>query len=216
VTSSFVLQNQPVTTADDAKAVICELGRRFYDLGWVSGTGGGISIRLDDRVFMPPSGVQKELLEPAMIYELDRRGEVRSGPPSSSGYSVSQCRPLFLAAMELRGAGAVIHSHSRSAVLATLMFEDKVSLTKLEMLKGLRGVGYDDVHELPIIENTAHECDLADSLIAAIRAAPKAHAVLVRRHGIYVWGSDWREAKRHAESYDYLLDLAVEMRRLHL
>jgi ribulose-5-phosphate 4-epimerase/fuculose-1-phosphate aldolase len=82
------------------------------------------------------------------------------------------------------------------------------------MMKGLRGVGYDDVHEIPIIENTAHECDLKDSLVMAMRAFPKAHAVLVRRHGMYVWGEDWREAKRHAECYDYLLDIAVEMRRL--
>ena len=47
-----------------------------------------------------------------------------------------------------------------------------------------------------------------------MQAFPKAHAVLVRRHGMYVWGEDWREAKRHAECYDYLLDIAVEMRRL--
>ena len=31
----------------------------------------------------------------------------------------------------------------------------------------------------------------------------------VRRHGMYVWGEDWREAKRHAECYDYLLDIAA-------
>jgi methylthioribulose-1-phosphate dehydratase len=33
----------------------------------------------------------------------------------------------------------------------------------------------------------------------------------VRRHGVYVWGADWREAKRHAECYDYLFEVAVAM-----
>ena len=206
------LEDRPVTSGDDAKRTICALGEHFYALGWVSGTGGGISIKHADRVYMAPSGVQKELLTPEVIYELDAQGEVLAGPTGC--YTVSQCRPLFLAAMELRGAGAVIHTHSKRALYATLAFDKHVVLTKLEMMKGLAGVGYDDVHEVPIIENTAHECDLADSLSAAIRANPKAHAVLVRRHGMYVWGRDWREAKRHAECYDYLLDVAVEMRRL--
>src|SRR5688572_25617174 len=175
----FMLPHRHPTTAAEAKTIICELGKRFYDLGWVSGTGGGISIRVDDKVFMAPSGVQKELLEPNMIYELDRKGDVCSGP---SWLNVSQCKPLFLAAMELRDAGAVIHSHSKSAALATMMFSDRVTLTKLEMMKGIVGIGYDDVHEIPIVENTAHEADLTDRLVDAIRAFPKAQAVLVRRH----------------------------------
>ncbi len=207
------LEDKPVGSADDAKRVICALGRRFYTQGWVSGTGGGISIRHDGRTFMAPSGVQKELLTPDVIFELDDDGEVKAGPPASSGFTVSQCRPLFLAAMKLRGAGAVIHTHSKRALFATLAFDREVVLTKLEMMKGLRGVGYDDVHRVPVIENTARECDLADSLSAAVAGYPDAHAVLVRRHGVYVWGADWREAKRHAECYDYLFDVAVHMRR---
>jgi methylthioribulose-1-phosphate dehydratase len=201
-------------TADEAKALICSLGRSFYSLGWVSGTGGGISVRLGERVFMAPSGVQKEAMTPEMIFELDRRGEVVDGPPRELGLAVSQCRPLFLAAYDQRGAGAVIHSHSRSALLATLISGETFRVTQLEMMKGIAGVGYHDVLEVPIIENTAHECDLAASLSAAIDAYPKAHAVLVRRHGVYVWGQDWVEAKRHAECYDYLFGAAVEMKRL--
>jgi methylthioribulose-1-phosphate dehydratase len=200
--------------------VIVALCRRFYDLGWVSGTGGGISVRLGDRVFMAPSGVQKEMIQPEWIFELNLAGDVVSGPPSATGFTVSQCRPLFLAAMKLRGAGAVIHSHSRTAVVATLLAErlkqEHVTLTHLEMLKGLAGVGYSDVHRVPVIANTAHECDLADSLITAIETNPAAHAVLVKRHGIYVWGNDWLAAKRHAESYEELLAQAAEMTRLGL
>lgn len=207
------LEDRPVRTLDEGRALICELGRRFYERGWVSGTGGGVALRVDNRILMAPSGVQKELLRPEMIFELDSKGEV-SRSPDDRALKVSQCRPLFVAAMELRHAGAVIHAHSKHALMATLCFGDRVALSKLEMMKGLRGVGYDDVHEVPIIENTAQECDLKDSLVVAMRAFPKTHAVLVRRHGMYVWGADWREAKRHAECYDYLLDIAVEMRRL--
>ena len=49
---------------------------------------------------------------------------------------------------------------------------------------------------IPIIENTPHEEDLADSLGEAIRKYPKATAVLVRRHGIYIWGSTWMHVSK--------------------
>ncbi len=214
------LRPTPIESADDARRVIVELCQRMYAAGWVSGTGGGISVRLGDRVFMAPSGVQKEMIQPEWIYELSLAGDVVSGPDAALGFAVSQCRPLFLAAMQQRGAGAVIHSHSRNAVVATLLAEkagsSHVTLTKLEMLKGLRGVGYNDVHRVPVIDNTAHECDLRDSLSAAIDDNAGVHAVLVKRHGMYVWGDDWLAAKRHAECYDELLGTYAEMARLGL
>jgi methylthioribulose-1-phosphate dehydratase len=208
------LTNRDITSRQDALDLICELGRRFYDLGWVSGTGGGISLRLGERVFMAASGVQKEALDRDSIFELDLDGHVVEEPPAERGFKCSACRPLFLEAMRSRDAGAVIHSHSMNAMLATLAFEDAFTVTHLEMMKGLRGVGYHDTHQVPIIDNTAHEEDLADSLADAIRRFPAAHAVLVRRHGVYVWGADWLEAKRHAECYDYLFRAAVEMKKL--
>jgi ribulose-5-phosphate 4-epimerase/fuculose-1-phosphate aldolase len=67
---------------------------------------------------------------------------------------------------------------------------------------------------VPIIDNTAHECDLADSMAEAIEAYPRTHAVLVRRHGVYIWGRDWAQAKTHAECYHYLFDAVVQMARL--
>ena len=67
---------------------------------------------------------------------------------------------------------------------------------------------------VPIIENTAHEHELADSMADAMLAYPDSFAVLVRRHGVYVWGRDWIEAKRHAECYDYVFEAAVKMHQL--
>lgn len=48
---------------------------------------------------------------------------------------------------------------------------------------------------MPIIENTCFECDLEESMAAAIAKYPQTTAVLVRRHGIYVWGDSWQQAK---------------------
>ena len=67
---------------------------------------------------------------------------------------------------------------------------------------------------MPIIENTARECELTDRLQEAIKAYPKTSAVLVRRHGVYVWGRDWVQAKTQAECYDYLFEAAVRMSQM--
>ena len=63
------------------------------------------------------------------------------------------------------------------------------------MIKGVHvggmshALSYLDTLEVPIIENTPHEEDLKDSMAEAMQQYPDAPAVLVRRHGIYVWGT---------------------------
>ena len=61
--------------------------------------------------------------------------------------------------------------------------------------RGSSGVShrYDEELVIPIIENTAFEADLESSMAAAMKAYPDANAVIVRRHGIYVWGSTWQQ-----------------------
>ena len=197
----------------ETRELICELSRHFYSLGWATGTGGGISIRADGKIFMAPSGVQKEKLQPEDIFILDDTGEILESP-NNSRLVVSACRPLFLHAYNIRNAGAVLHSHSMNAMMVTLLSGKTFRISGIEMMKGINGTGVFDTLEVPIIENTAAECDLADSLKEAILEYPKSYAVLVRGHGVYVWGKDWVQAKTHTESYDYLFHAAIKMKQI--
>jgi methylthioribulose-1-phosphate dehydratase len=194
------------------RELVCELCRHFYHLGWASGTGGGISLKEGGRIYMAPSGVQKERLQPEDIFVLDENGGIEEEP--GGGIQLSQCAPLFMHAYKMRNAGAVLHSHSIHANLVTQLFKNKFRIQGMEMQKGLQGYGAFDSLEVPIIENTAQERDLADSLAQAIRDNPKTHAVLVRNHGVYVWGRDWKQAKTQAECYDYLFEAAGRMKQL--
>src|SRR5690348_10737538 len=99
------------------RELVCELCRNFYDLGWASGTGGGISIKDGGFIYMAPSGVQKERLQPSDIFVLDAEGAVVEEP--GRGLKLSQCAPLFMHAYKMRNAGAVLHSHSVNAATAT-------------------------------------------------------------------------------------------------
>lgn len=219
-----------MSDASNTPQLICELCRQFYGLGWVSGTGGGISIRDDEGIHMAPSGVQKERIAPEDVYlldaaELERCRVLR--PPADPALKISECQPLFYNAYRLRGAGAVIHSHSLWAVLAARLAcsrgatgprgEAGVFASEgLEMQKGLRGKGCFDRVEVPIIANTPREAALTDSMAEAMLRHPDVDAVLVAGHGVYVWGSTWVSAKTQAECYDYLFRAAVEAHRLGL
>ncbi|XP_042214475.1 probable methylthioribulose-1-phosphate dehydratase isoform X2 [Homarus americanus] len=203
--------------------LICELGQVFYNLGWVSGTGGGISIKDGDHIYVAPSGVQKERLKPEDMFVLNMDGEELDSPHPERNLKKSQCTPLFMLAYKIRGAGAVIHSHSKAAVLATLAFPgSEFKVTQLEMIKGIKNASedrqlrYDEELVVPIIENTPYEADLADTMSQALEHYPDTNAVLVRRHGVYVWGDTWEKAKTMAESYDYLFDVAVQMTKFGL
>jgi methylthioribulose-1-phosphate dehydratase len=217
--------------------LIPSLCAKFWTLGWVTGTGGGASIREDDLVYIAPSGVQKELMKPSDIYvlslaaqakSLDKRSRVYLRSPPQ--YKPSQCTPLFLAAFTKRRAGCCIHTHSHWAVLVTLILEKggpgydrEFRINNIEQIKGFgRGfeksgnLGYHDTLRIPVIENTAHEEDLTEFLEEAMDKYPDTYAVLVRRHGVYVWGENVHKAKTQCESLDYLFQLAVEMKRLNL
>jgi methylthioribulose-1-phosphate dehydratase len=194
-------------------SLICDLARQFYDLGWVTGTGGGICIREGQQVIIAPSAVQKERMTPEQMFALALDGTVVHRPTDPS-LRPSECTTLFMAAIRVHNAGAVIHSHSIHAVIASLLFEQEFVISDLEMIKGIEGMSYHDRLVVPIIENTSRECDLASSLEAAMVAYPQTQAVLVRRHGFYCWGRDWVQAKTQAECYDYLFRAAAELRRL--
>eukprot|EP00743_Colponemidia_sp_Colp-15_P005283 GILK01005682.1.p1 GENE.GILK01005682.1~~GILK01005682.1.p1 ORF type:complete len:607 (+),score=90.04 GILK01005682.1:47-1867(+) len=191
--------------------LVTELCRLFYTLGWVSGTGGSISIRHGNRVYMAPSGVQKERMMPADIFVLDNNGDILRRPEGP--YKLSECCPLFYNAFRLRNAGACIHTHAMDAFMCTLLYDKEFHVQHMEMIKGIAGHGFHDSCVVPIIENTAREMDLADSLAQAIESYPRSNAVLVRRHGVYVWGKDWIQAKTQCECYHYLFEAAVKMRQ---
>ena len=92
----------------ETKKLICELCRQFFDAGWVTGTGGSISIKLGDKIFMTPSGVQKERILPDEIFSVDILGKITEVPVQKVGRGppkLSDCAPLFLHAYQQRNAG---------------------------------------------------------------------------------------------------------------
>jgi methylthioribulose-1-phosphate dehydratase len=201
------------------RELLVELLGVFYGKGWVSGTGGGICGPADGGgLLLAPTAVHKERIKPDEFFTVDPAdGHVLRSPDDPS-LRPSECNAIFSLAARERGARSVVHSHALSAVLAGDLAgaADHVEIRDLEMLKGIRGVGNQDVHRLPVIRNTPREPELVEQL-SRVLADPRfatSYAVVVEGHGAYIWGDDVWEAKRHTEVYHFLFE-AVVARRDH-
>jgi methylthioribulose-1-phosphate dehydratase len=195
---------------------LAELSHNFYARGWVLGTSGNFSTVLNRdplQLAITPSGVDKGALTADEILLIDAPGEVLS----SHDAKPSDETPLHLMIVNQRSAGAVLHTHSVwSTSLSNLHAADGgLAIEGYEMLKGLAGVRTHQHREwLPIIENSQDMKALADELNATVNHHPKAHGVLLRGHGLYTWGKDLREAKRHVEILEFLLEAVSRTRMM--
>ena len=157
------------------------------------------------------SGIDKGLLEPKDIVEIDEQQRVIRGSGTPSAETT-----LHLAIVRARGAGAVLHTHS---IWSTILSEDAtaggVTIEGYEMLKGLGGVRTHEHRErLPVIENTQDWTAAAPEIETMLRTHPAAHGFLIRRHGLYTWGTDLAEAKRHIEILEFLFEAMGRKRGL--
>jgi methylthioribulose-1-phosphate dehydratase len=76
------------------------------------------------------------------------------------------------------------------------------------MLKGLSGISTHQHEEaLPIIENSQEMNSLSKAVEQKLVDYPDAHGFILRRHGMYTWGSDIAEAKRHVEILEFLFEV---------
>ena len=156
------------------------------------------------RLAITTSGVDKGLLTEDQIVEIDAHGKVvaGSGRPSAEA-------SLHLTIARARGAGAVLHTHSIwSTILSDTATEGGVAIEGYEMLKGLGGVQTHEHREwLPVLGNTQDWAAAVPQVEAVLAERPEAHGFLIRRHGLYTWGRDLADAKRHVEILEFLFEV---------
>jgi len=200
-------------SASEIERLLAELGRSFYARGWVLGTSGNFSAVVSRdplRISITSSGMDKGNLTPDQFVRVDANAKVIEG----SGHPSAETA-LHLMLVRVRGAGAVLHTHS---VWSTILSDSNAAHRGLwiegyEMLKGLEGVRSHNHREwLPIIENDQDMPRLAGIVEAALNEHPQAHGFLLRGHGLYTWGEDLAQAKRHLEILEFLLEVVGRAR----
>jgi methylthioribulose-1-phosphate dehydratase len=114
------------------------------------------------------------------------------------------------------GAGAVLHTHSMAAALLSKIDAPRghVVLSGWELLKGLDGITTHDCEvNLPIFPNSQDMRSLAALIEPRLAANQLCYGFLLAGHGLYAWGKDLQEAKRHLEVFEFLLRCEQEARR---
>jgi len=203
----------PDTNALQAAAEsLCATARWCYTQGWVPATSGNFSVRIDGRVLVTTSGLDKGALTPAGLLEVN----FENGLPADPSARPSAETALHLVLYRARpAAGAILHVHTVWNTLISARFAPigYVPLEGYEIMKAFSGVAtHEHVERVPVLENTQDYDVLARQFAATLDEHPNAHGVLLSRHGLYTWGQTVAEARRHLEALEFLFE--VEERRL--
>jgi methylthioribulose-1-phosphate dehydratase len=195
---------------------LADVGARFDARSWVLGTSGNFSAvisRRPLRIVITPSSTHKGRLTGRELLTIGPDG-VAVGRPATRPSAETR---LHLEIVRLRGAGAVLHTHSVwGTILSDLHAADRgIALEGYEMLKGLSGVATHHHREwVPILENDQDMSRLAAEVRGVLASHRTAHAFLLRGHGLYTWGRTIDDAERHVEVIEFLLE-AVGRRGTH-
>ena len=54
---------------------LCEAGTNFYDRGYAFGSTGNLSVRVDETVWITPTGCSLKGLKPELLAQIDLAGE---------------------------------------------------------------------------------------------------------------------------------------------
>jgi methylthioribulose-1-phosphate dehydratase len=186
---------------------LVSIAGKLHARGWLMGTSGNLSAVVEReplQLAITPSGADKGEMTENQILLIDQEARAidRKGKPSDESL-------LHIEIVKNRSCGAVIHTHSVWSTMLSDYYSNEggIAIEGYEMLKGLQGTTSHEHREwIPIIDNSQDMYALADSVKESLAGFPNIHAFLLRRHGLYTWGRDLSEAKRHVEILEFLME----------
>jgi methylthioribulose-1-phosphate dehydratase len=199
-----------------------EIGRDFYARGWTLGTSGNFSTLVSRKpltLAITASAVSKGAIAANDVVVIGPNATVVGprGPRRKPSGRPSAEALLHVTVARVRHAGAVLHTHSIWGTILSDVHarEGGLTIAGYEMLKGLEGVTtHEHAEWLPILENDQNMERLARQVEATLQRFPAAHAFLLRQHGLYTWGDDLAQARRHVEILEFLFEASGRLRTI--
>lgn len=186
--------------------------RELAALGWTPATSSNFSRRLDDRhAAITVSGRDKGKLTEAdiMVVDFDGQPVATEHRPSAETLLHTQLYKRF------PEIGCVLHTHSPVQTIASRLYagQGHVHLEGYELLKAFHGnTTHDDAVDVPVFANTQDMRTLA-AQVDALLDKQCMWGYLIDGHGLYAWGRDMGEARRHLEAFEFLLGCELELRK---
>jgi len=188
--------------------------RELAQAGWTPATSSNFSHRLDDRhAAITVSGRDKGRLteNDIMVIDLDGKAVDSAHRPSAETLLHTQ---LYRRFPEI---GCVLHTHSQNQTVASRLFAGAghVHLEGYELLKAFAGnTTHDTELDLPVLPNSQDMPTLA-AQVDALLDDRCMWGYLIDGHGLYTWGRDMAEARRHLEALEFLLGCELQLKALH-
>ena len=187
--------------------------RELSDRGWTPATSSNFSQRIDEQhVAITVSGRDKGKLTEADIMVVDVDGQPVATDLKSSAETLLHTQ-LYKRFPEI---GCVLHTHSHNQTVASRLFAGMghVHLEGYELLKAFAGnTTHDAEIDVPVFPNTQDMHTLA-AQVDALLDRQCLWGYLIDGHGLYAWGRDMAEARRHLEAFEFLLGCELDLRRL--
>jgi methylthioribulose-1-phosphate dehydratase len=198
------------------------VGREFHGRGWSLGTSSNYSVVVSRdplELLITVSGKDKSSLQRQDFVRVDAAGRPCDGSGrKSSAETLLHC----LVAELVPSVGAILHTHSVWGTVLSAAHAPRGALVLegWEMLKGLDGIGtHATREEVPIFANSQDMPALAGTIRERFAAAdwsdparPPFHGFLLAGHGLYTWGRDLAEARRHIEIHEFLFEVVARSR----
>lgn len=204
-------------TRADAGLTLANEAKRFHGRGWMMGTAGNLSIKVGSdplRFFITASGKDKGELQPEDVALAGPGGAAVAESDRPNAPKPSAEAGLHAKIYERTGAGAVFHVHTVSAVSLGAPFAKSggvITVSGLEMLKGIGREAEDDEVKIPVIPNSQDMAVLAAGFEKNHSA--RTPGLIVASHGLYAWGADAIRTRHHVEIFEWLFQyLAAQPR----
>ena len=208
---STPLPYDPVRLAVCADEIASNV-RELSEHGWTPATSSNFSRRMDHaHVAITVSGRDKGRLERGdiMVVDLDGRPVATSQKSSAETLLHTQLYKRFA------DVGCVLHTHSVNQTVASRLYarDGAIRLAGYELLKAFSGNStHEAAIDLPVLANSQDMPELAERVEQLLDAGPL-WGYLIDGHGLYAWGRDMAEARRHLEAFEFLLTCELELRR---
>jgi L-fuculose-phosphate aldolase len=172
------------------KKLICDIGKRVYEKGFVAANVGNISVRIDENEFLiTPTGVSKGFLTTDMIIKVDGEGNVLEGEYKPS----SEMTMHLLVYQERPDVHAVLHVHPPYATAFAIA---GIPLDQAIMPEAVVSLG-----TIPLAK---YGTPSTDEVPKAVKSHVYDHqGVLLENHGALTWGKDLLHTYYLMESLEF-------------
>lgn len=170
---------------------LCELADSFYQRGYAHGSTGNLSIRIDDQIWITPTGKPLKGLAPDDLACVDLQGAPQGANRPSKEW------PFHLAVYRQReDTRAIVHLHSLYAVALSCL----ANLDPNNPIPPITPYYFMRVAPLAVLPYFRPG---SEKLAEAVEnAAPRHNCMLLRNHGLICAGSSLNESGDRAEELE--------------